>query len=46
MAGAVGWGSMVVKSNFNENPVVSLDLDMDSDLGFVNYIDRASISQK
>ena len=35
MAGAVGWGSMVVKSNFNENPVVSLDSDMD--FGFVNF---------
>ena len=27
---------MVGKSDFNENPVVSLDLDLDFDLGFVN----------
>ena len=26
---------MVGKSDFNENPVVSLDLDLDFDLGFV-----------
>ena len=32
MAG--GW--VVGKSDFNENPVVSLDLDLDFDLGFVN----------
>ena len=35
-----GWvaGWVVGKSDFNENPVVSLDLDldMDFDLGFVN----------
>ena len=29
---------MVGKSDFNENPVVSLDLDLDFDLGFVNYV--------
>ena len=29
-----GWGWVVGKSDFNENPVVSLDLDFD--LGFVN----------
>ena len=28
---------MVGKSDFNENPVVSLDLDLDFDLGFVNF---------
>ena len=34
MAGLVaGW--VVGKSDFNENPVVSLDLDLDFDLGFV-----------
>ena len=27
---------MVGKSDFNENPVVSPDLDLDLDLGFVN----------
>ena len=33
-----GWlgGWVVGKSDFNENPVVSLDLDLDFDLGFVN----------
>ena len=29
---------MVGKSDFNENPVVSLDLDLDFDLGFVNIL--------
>ena len=34
--GGGGWlgGRVVGKSDFNENPVVSLDLDLD--LGFVN----------
>ena len=31
-----GWGWVVGKSDFNENPVVSPDLDFDFDLGFVN----------
>ena len=33
-----GWsgGWVVGKSNLNENPVVSPDLDLDFDLGFVN----------
>ena len=40
---------MVGKSNFNENPVVSpdLDSDLDFDLGFVNvdsYADDTTIS--
>ena len=32
-----GWGWLVGKSDFSENPVVSLDLDLDLDLdlGFV-----------
>ena len=29
---------MVGESDFNENPVVSLDLDLDFDLGFVKKI--------
>ena len=39
-----GWlaGWVVGKSDFNENPVVSPDLDLDFDLGFVNiYVYKA-----
>ena len=31
-----GGGWVVRKTDFNEHPVVSLDLDLDFDLGFVN----------
>ena len=31
-----GW--VVRKSDFNENPVVSLDFNLDFDLGFVNFL--------
>ena len=34
--GGGGWLGVVGKSDFNENPVVSLDLDFD--LGFVNSV--------
>ena len=35
---------MVRKSDFNKNLVVSLDLDLDFDLGFVNMNDQDHIS--